>query len=284
MYSIDTGSWLKFATTAFIPVVSNATITTNAANTRGVYAYRILNGSTALADGATFTVSGDGTGATGNVRVSGGQVTLVNAINPGANYSVANITTALGATVIEPIVSPPKGHGYDPVDELGGVFAMVNIRLEQIDVDIPTVGAKFRQLGLIKDPWLFGTTNTANVATLKAFANVTIAGTIASPGLVVAGATLNGGTSGANATVVSYTGNVINYVKSRTTSPNIIANFTNFAAAETIRIGATSLGTVATLGNATVAQNSGEVLYIDNRNVISRASDQVESLYVVLEF
>ena len=31
-------------------------------------------------------------------------------------------------------------------------------------------------------------------------------------------------------------------------------------------------------------QNSGEIMYIDNRNVIARASDQVQSLYVVVEF
>lgn len=289
MYNIDPVTWLKFATTAFIPVIANSqsVASVNAANATGIYAYRIVSGnvnSGVLADNAVLTIGGDGSGASANVRVTSGNVTLVNVINPGSNYTVANITTNLGNAVIEPIISPPKGHGYDPVDELGGVYAMINVRLEQSDTDIPSTGAKFRQLGLIKDPYLFGTTTVANVQTLRAFSNITISGSIASPSTVVAGATLTGATTGANATVVSYSGNVINYVKSRTSSPNIIANFTNFAAAETIKIGATTLGSVATLGNAAVSQNSGEIIYIDNRNVISRSSDQVESLYVIVEF
>ena len=289
MYTIDTGSWLKFSTSSFIPVLANtqSTASINSANAKGVYAYRIVSSninSGVLADNAVLTIGGDGTGASANVRVTSGNVTLVNVINPGSNYTIANITTNLGNAVIEPIISPPKGHGYDPVDELGGIYAMINVRLEQSDTDIPVAGAKFRQLGLIKDPYLFGTTTVANVQTLRAFSNITISGSIASPSSVVAGATLTGATTGANATVVSYSGNVINYVKSRTSSPNVIANFTNFAVAESIKIGATTLGSVATLGNAAVSPRSGEVIYIDNRNVISRSGDQVESLYVIVEF
>jgi len=238
MYNIDTASFMKFATTAFIPVITNANVTTNAANTKGVYAYRIVSAninSGVLVDNAVLTIGGDGTSANANVRVTSGNITLVNVINPGENYTIANVTTNIGSAVIEPIIAPTKGHGYDPVDELGGVYAMINVRLEQADTDIPST-TKFRQLGLVKDPYLYGTTTVANVQTLRAFSNITISGTIASPSTIVAGATLTGATTGANATVVSYTGNVINYVKSRTSSPNIIANFTNFTAAESIKI------------------------------------------------
>ena len=53
---------------------------------------------------------------------------------------------------------------------------------------------------------------------------------------------------------------------------------------ETITVGVNSMGTITGNTTATIAQNSGEIMYIDNRNVIARASDQVESLYVVVEF
>ena len=206
----------------------------------------------------------------------------------GNNYSVANVTNVSGN--ILPIIAPPEGHGYNAIDELGGVYAMVNTRLEQDD-DIPVTGFKFRQVGLIKDPFLYGTTVIPTEASniyLKAYSNITIDGiSISNPGYITAGNVITGGTSGANATIVSYSGNVINIVRTRTTSPNIIANYASFIASEAITVSGASIGSLKAtdfFGNATIQPKSGEVIYIDNRNVIVRASDQIEDIHIVLEF
>lgn len=289
MYNIDTANVLKFATTTFIPVKQDASVSTNAANTKGIYAYRIVSanvGSGAVSDNATITIVGDGSGATANVRVSSGNIYKVNVLNPGSNYTIANIITSLGNAVIEPIIAPVDGHGYDNIDELGGVYAMVNIRLEQSDADIPS-NTKFRQLGLVKDPYNYGTTTIATAATLRNYGNLKITGCGTYASLIVAGNVLTDTTTGANALIVNYAGSdVINYIQTRTASPNILANFTSINVGDTIKIGTQTLGTVdvSGKGNATIAQNTGEIIYVDNRNVIARASDQVESLYVVLEF
>ena len=292
MYNISTANWTKFGTASFIPVIADSTVTTNAANTKGIYSYRIQSaniGSSLLSDGQyTLTIAGDGTGANANIIVSGGNIANVRitSFNSfGNNYSVANVTTNLGSAVIEPICAPPDGHGYDAIDELGGLYTMVNVRFEQTD-DIPVTGFKFRQVGLLKDPFLYGTTKipteTGN-SILKAFSNITLASI---SGTVNAGDTLTGATTGANAIVVSVdsTNNRINYVKPRTASPNIDANYASFSSSESVKIGTTTVGTITAKGNATVALRSGEIIYVDNRNVITRASDQVEDIYIVLEY
>jgi len=294
MYNISTANWTKFGTSSFIPVVeTSAQVQTDAANARGIYAYDIISanvGSSLFADGVhSVTIVGDGTGVSANIQVRSGNIGNVVITSYGSGYTVANITTNLGNAIVEPIIAPPDGHGYNSIDETGAVYTMVNVRFEQTDAPIvPVDGFKFRQVGLLKDPFLYGTTKvpteTGN-SLLKAYSNIAVvATTLSNPSAVVSGATLRGGTSGANATIVSYSGNVINYVKTRTSSANIVANYKPFTAGETIYVGASSIGDIFSLGNAAVSPKSGEIIYIDNRNVITRASDQVEDVYVVLEF
>jgi hypothetical protein len=292
MTTISVSDWAKFGTASFIPVRNNATATLNSANARGIYAYDIALaniGSALYADGThSVVIVGDGSGAEANIVVSSGNIANVIVKSYGSDYTVATIANNLGSANVFPIVAPPDGHGYDAIDELGGVYTMVNVRFEQTDTLVPVTGFKFRQVGLIKDPFLFGTTTvpaTGN-ALLKAYGNITISGSITNGGALVSGATLTGQTSGANASVVSYsgTGTVFNFIQARNSSPNVLANYTDFQIGESVSVGASTIGTIAALGNATVHPRSGEVIYVDNRNVITRASDQEEDIYVVLEF
>lgn len=285
MFTSDTANILKFATSSFFPIGSNSSVVTNAANAKGIYSYRIVSanvGSGVLTDNALLTIVGDGTAANANVRVTNGNVTSVFVINPGNGYSVANITTNLGNAVIEPVISPPDGHGYDSIDELGGIYSLINIRLEQTDADVPP-NTKFRQIGLIKDPFDYNTTTVAGASSLRNYGNIFIS-SISNDSLILPGVTFTT-SNGANATIVNYAGSgVINYIQTRTTSSNLLANFKTIVNGETVTIGASSIGSITSNAKPTVEQNSGEILYIDNRNVIARASDQIESLYVVLEF
>ena len=292
MYSISISDWAKFGTTSFIPVKNNATVTTDAANARGIYAFDIASaniGSALYADGThSIVIHGDGTGASANIIVASGNISNVTIQSYGSNYTVATVANNLGTANVFPIVAPSDGHGYDAIDELGGVYTLVNVRFEQTDTLVPVTGFKFRQVGLIKDPYLWDTTKipmTGN-ALLKAYSNIEISGAITNSGSLVSGATLTGQTSGANATIVSYlgTGSVFNFIQARNSSPNVLANYTDFQVGETVSVGAFSIGTIASIGNATIQPRSGEVIYIDNRNVIARASDQVEDVFVVLEF
>ena len=51
------------------------------------------------------------------------------------------------------IISPKGGHGSDPIEELGGFYVMVNVRLEYDETLAElTVGNDYRQIGLIQEP------------------------------------------------------------------------------------------------------------------------------------
>lgn len=305
MYNIPVGTWVKFGTTSFIPCLNvTSAVQQVSSNVRGIYAYNILNanvGSNNPTNGTYFAKivgTGDGT-ANASIRITNGNVANVFVNVYGNNYTFANITalinpnthalTPLGNVVIEPIISPPGGHGYDSIDELGGIYAMINVRFEQTDAPvIPVENFKFRQIGVLKDPFLFGTTKVPTLTTantlLTAYSNVTVDGVISNSYKLISGATLKGSASGANATVVSYNGNVINFIKATTTSANVEANFKPFSVGESLFIDNIGVGQINALGNAAVDPRSGEIIYIDNRNVITRATDQVEDIFVVIEF
>ena len=62
-------------------------------------------------------------------------------------------------------------------------------------------------------------------------------------------------------------------------------NYTAFTSGETVT-GASS-GASATIGglaNPEAQHYTGEVIYVDQRKAITRASDQVESVHLVVEF
>ena len=68
------------------------------------------------------------------------------------NSAISGISAGSGAT-IHPVISPINGHGADPIEELGGNYAIVNSRLEfgEGSGDFPTDN-DFRRIGLIKNP------------------------------------------------------------------------------------------------------------------------------------
>lgn len=305
MYNIPVGTWVKFGTTSFIPCLNvTSQVQQVASNCRGIYDYTILNANVGSNSLGTLTYyakivgTGDGT-ANARVRITNGNVANVWVDVFGNNYTYANVIalinpstgveSSLGNVVIAPVISPPGGHGYDGIDELGGIYAMINVRFEQTDAPIiPVTNFKFRQIGVLKDPFLYGTTKVPTLTTantlLRAYSNVTIDGVISNAYKLISGATVRGTTSGANATVVGYNGNVINYVQSEQTSANSQANFTPFVVNDQLYVDTVSVGTIHELGNAAVDPYSGEIIYIDNRNVITRATDQVEDIFVVIEF
>ena len=307
MYTIPAGSWVKFGTTSFIPVLAaSADTLSKAGNVQGIYGYNIVSAnlgeSTSVTDGLYYLkVVGTGdNNANAVVRITGGDVANLTVKDYGNLYSKAKVTGliygsttfAVGNVVIEPILSPPGGHGSDTIDELGGIYAMVNVRFEQTDAPIiPIDNFKFRQIGVIKDPLLstsfhptekIPTLTTAN-SLLRAYSNIEISGSITNSDKLISGAVITG-TNGANATVVGYSGTVINYIQSESSSSNVEANFKAFNVSDSLFVGTSGIGVINKLGNAAVSPYSGEIIYIDNRNVITRATDQVEDVYVVIEF
>ena len=110
-------------------------------------------------------VEGDGSGAVATLTFSSGAISSVafkDTSSYGSGYKRASFPT-LDSTISgiirwfrcnnQPVISPINGHGANPIEELGGNYAIVNSRLEfgEGSGDFPTDN-DFRRIGLIKNP------------------------------------------------------------------------------------------------------------------------------------
>ena len=95
------------------------------------------------------------------------------------------------------------------------------------------------------------------------------------------GERITGGTSGASAKVIDWdaSNRIVRYYQ------DINTGFTAFQAAETVTGGTSSAsGTVNAANNPEVEPDSGDIMYIEHRRPINRASDQIEDIKLVIEF
>ena len=296
MYTVSAADALKFLSTDFMPVryvtadpgagqPYKAQFDTAAAAVAGqIKQIKITNAGSGYSSAPTITITGDGASATATATVSGGNITAITITNPGTNYTQASIAVTGGggsSGAVKAIISPPGGHSSSAVDELGGFYVMNNVRLEYADGsgDFP-VSNDYRRIGLIRDPFNHGTTTVSSATTLSATKSLTfqsggLSGTFATD------ETITGGSSSASAKVIDWNAStrVLRYYQ------DINTGFTAFTGSETVSGGTSSAsGTVSALNNPEVAVDSGDIMYIEHRRPINRASDQIEDIKLVIEF
>ena len=280
MFNISPSDISKFVTTDFIPVQTNSAVA--AAAVDGAIDVALVTNAGSGYTSATATIVGDGTGATADVVVSGGGVTAINITNRGSGYTYATISISGDGTNAAgiPVISPQGGHGSDAVEELNAFYVIMNTRLEYADGSGDfVVNNDYRRIGLIRDPFNYGTTTIASAATLSAAKTITlnsgVTGSFSSDELIT------GATSGAQARVIDWNSStrVLKYYQTSA------ENFKAFQTSETIT-GSTSgaFGTSSALGNPEVQPTSGDIIYVEQRRPIIRAADQVESISLIVEF
>jgi len=247
-------------------------------------------GSVALADGAT---------------VAGRPYGLY------AEQALTTARTGVGGTGALEVVLPPQGgHGSDFELELNAKRVMTNIRLTYAEGsgDFP-VDNDFRRIGIIKDPYNWNTTDFAVLDTLNGLYAVKITGASAD---YVADETITqslqgGGT--ARGTVVSWTldsgsttDGVLKYIQAPDlhADSGIVRSFeggigsANIEGSASLAAGGvdTTVTGVSVLGVSfsngfgfpEIEQNSGDIIYVENRRLITRAADQIEDIKLVIEF
>ena len=219
--------------------------------------------------------------------------------------------------VLDVVLPPNGGHGSDAVRELGGYRLMFTSKLETTSafVDFPN-DLTYRRVGLILNPYDYNTTTVSSQNTRSAVKAMIFpqSGTGSPSGTFTPGETITQATTNAKGFVVSYnsTTKVLKYYQDETdgvTSGNVVAFSgsnqitssvnaitatpnTSFGTSSvpvsqiTIGVSVFELGLafVGGYANEEVEINSGEVLYIDNRNPITRSADQNEEIKVVIEF
>ncbi len=313
MYTLSATQQANFLSTDFMAVETNSTVS-SAAIDGAINIVKIKSAGTGGTNG-TFTgiaVRGDGSSGTVSVVVSGGSVTSVTITNAGTGYTIAYIrnadivsagATGLTGAEIDVIIPPKGGHGFNAVSQLGGFFVMLNVSLEGTESTNTgdfTAENDFRRIVLIRNPFSGG--SAASATTLRATKAIRIAAS-PTPGTFVPDEEINQATTGAVGKVVEWdaTNRILHYIQTRFNDEGIDSNGnrTAFSGANVIT-GQTSgaTGTPSAVASETADQitftngykdteldrHKGDVLYIENRAPITRASDQTENIKLVIEF
>ena len=222
-----------------------------------------------------------------------------------------------------PIIPPSKGHGFDLYKELGTDKLLVYARFDDSTKDFPT-DTKFSQISIIKNPTSIGSTSTFTANQFSSVNAIKVISPTGTPVIgekleqSVTGGTALGyivsydtdtnvvkyyqdrslffnQTTGDQTDYVGVTTNskVLDFVSSADKISAPTSGFsasvdTNFSGISTNPSGnkVISLGVNFESGIASpeINKGSGEVIYLDNRPLITRNSRQKEDIKIILEF
>ena len=310
MFTLSASAQANFLSTDFMGVSSNSTVS-NAAVDGAINIVKIKTAGTGGTNG-TYTnipMRGDGSNGQVSITIASGSVTAVSVTNAGTGYSYANIRVAdinvagggsLTGAELDCIIEPKGGHGFDPFEELGAFFVILNTSFEGAETansgDFTTTN-DFRRVALIRDPKSAG--SAATVTTLRATRAVRFSGT---PGTFQVDEKITQTNTGAVGKVVQFdsANKILFYTQTRYSDEGVDANGNKilFSGTDTIN-GATSsatgipTGVTETVNNVSLVsghslpeidEDSGDVMYIENRAPVARSVDQTENVKLIIEF
>lgn len=325
MYTISASSITKFLTNDFIPIEIDADVIANLVD--GIEVVKVENGGSGYTDGTFYSpIDGDGSGGIVKIVVSGNIIqpfseTGTGIYATGTGYTYASIDlnnvysdtaltvpSSLGAGTngsIVPIIPPKGGHGADTYTEMGGHYVLMNAKLLQAEGDDFTVANDFREVGIVVDPYEYGTTNVSTATTIRQSFAVKLSAAPLTDFQI--DEKITQANTGAVGRIVDWdaTNNIIYYLQERYADYGLAAdgNYVEFSGQDVITgdlSGAT--GTPSTLtGNITLTNQNpisftngysapelvpytGKIIYNEKRRPISRAADQTEDIKIIVEF
>ena len=316
MYSLTSAETLNFMSTDFIHCSTDSTVSTAAVGgaldtilvVAGGSSYNTSSGTTISA----IPIRGDGSSGVASVVINSGAIASATVTTAGTGYTFAYIRSAdvIAATNaggsgsgcnLNVIIPPKGGHGFDALTELGAFYVMLNKSLVGVE-GTSDIGVEndFRRIGLLKNPTNFGTTTVATATTRRqiyaaVFSSVS--------GTFTADEEINQATTGAVGKVIEYdsTNLILYYYQTRfpDVGTDTNGNLTAFSGANAITgqsssaaatpntsSSATTNGVVFASGysNPELAYDSGDIIYVEERSPITRASDQTENIKLIIEF
>ena len=304
LYSISALDANKFIAANFMPVKlataadSDAAgveqlAVQNAAVVGQIIGVAVDSGGTGYTGTPSVTITGDGTDAKFSATIDGGVVTKCEVIDSsgtlafGSGYTnaVATLSTS-GSTIpakVRPIFATPLGLGGDARDDLKSTSFMFHVKPDGTENNDFIVGNDFRQVGLIKGIKDSAGVNDFSGSTGIALKKLTFASQTSN---FTVDKTIEGATSGAKALIDRVdSANALFFHQTEVTG------FVGFDSGENItEVDGTGAGTLTTpsagqlpFTTPEVLVNTGDVLYIDNRASVSRATDQTEDIKVVIQ-
>ena len=321
MYTLSASDQANFLSTDFMGVTTDSTVSAAAVDgSLDIVKIKTAGSSYTVSGGATsgtitaVPIRGDGTGGVASVTLTSGAITAVTITTRGSGYTFGYIRNAdiLAATnaggagsgaELDVIIPPKGGHGFNAVEELGGFFVMLNTSLEGTESTNSgdfTAANDFRKIVLIKDPQN-AAGSAASAATLRGTYAIRI-NSSPTPGTFTADEEINQASTGAVGKVVEWdaTNRILYYVQTRHNDAGADANGnvtafsgTNVITGQSSSATGTPEATTSTVNNVSftsgysapeLKHDTGEILYVENRTKITRATDQTENIKLIIEF
>jgi hypothetical protein len=259
----------------------------------------LTGGNSYIAGDASISIVGDGQDAEATLTLTDGVVTGITITNPGSGYSFAEISVVNAAegspgsgATFRAVLSPYGGHGSNPQKELFAKSLSLTVSLANETSDT-FLNNDFRQLGIIKNPRIFGssdnfTSNTGNCCYVIA---------INSPELVDYDDVITSDDGGRFIVVQKEDSNnngVVDRIHllpiiPKISGTSILTNLTQELSlgspvADTFNIGTVVSPILVAVLEPEVDNRTGEIIYLDNRIKIIRTSDQVEKIRALINF
>jgi len=236
----------------------------------------------------TFTtrvyIQGDGAGLQASANIVGSAISKVTVNVTGIGYSYANATiygSGTGANT-RVILAPKFGQGFNPAKELDATNVMVSERFGVVDATengLISTSTSFRQYGLLRDPYKYG--NTSPV--ISSNANTVISQTT--------NLTLIAGTNFELNEFVYQGGSINNayfygFVNSQSSNEVRLTKVHGTVSVGGLLIGANSgiTRTVVKKFNPEFEPYTGDILYLENTQKVTRADGQAENVKFVIRF
>lgn len=251
----------------------------------------VVNGGIDYIEGdASISIIGDGSGAEAVLTIdpNDGSITGVTITNQGSGYTFAfaNVegTEGTGAELLTTI-SPRSGHGANAQKELFATNLGFSVNLTNDSADL-FLNNDFRQIGVIKNPLVYGTSNNFQDST-GTFCFVIL---VTDPENYDLDDVIETDSGGLFTVVQKIDADGDGSVESIYLSP-IIPLITTSSVLENRTKSITGLvintlapGDLTPLVEPEVDTKSGEIIYLDNREFIVRQQDQVEKIRAILKF
>lgn len=292
MYTLNDAELVRFTTSAYIPV---KTLSVNDGSLQWQVQQNSIDGDiksiVVTNSGSNYltpanvavSISGDGTGATAIANVTNNVVSSIIVTSGGSGYSYALVSISdsgnqgAGATA-RAIMSPPGGHGSNPLYELGGMSLMFDISNSFTEEGIIVPQASYRQIALLANPLQYGSNSAiANAAVSLQATTLTAVGT----GDYTLGEDVYQGTNLAQA---SFKGKVCAWDSTQSLLYVINTQGTPTAAQSVIGNISRTARVITGVNPGDFSKYTGQLIYIDNLLPISRSADQIEDTKIVISY
>ncbi len=313
MYTLSAAQQSNFLSTDFMGVATNSTVS-SAAVDGAINIVKIKSAGSGGTNGSHTGVAirGDGSSGEVTVTISSGAISAITVTNVGSGYTfgyirLVDINSAGGGSLsgaeLDCIIEPKGGHGKNALEELGAFFVMLNTTFTGSEASNSgdfTVANDFRKIFLLRDPQSGGSAASAN--TLRATKAIRFASS-PTPGTFTADEEINQASTGAVGKVVEWdsSNRILYYIQTRFNDEGVDTNgnLTAFSGTNVVTgqsssaTGTPDADSDSTVNNvsftngystAELDADSGDIIYLENRTPITRASDQTENVKLIVEF